>query len=82
MHVFNEASTERNPLPSYLRYAVQTSAERLADAYLVKANGRTLLDFLALPKIGMVPALCTKEGNLRLTAYPQASGRMARTLGG
>ena len=48
------------------------AAERLARAFIQHPSDRTLLDFLALPKVGLTPALRSREdARDRLEAYPE-----------
>ena len=69
------------PIPQVLRTPFQTAAERLADHYLRSPSETTLLDFLALPKVGLVPALRIKQGGQRLSAYPRVKWPEAYGLG-
>ena len=61
------------PIPTFALKPYAQACERLAKAYLANPNDSTLLDILALPKVGLLPAIASKSAqNARaiLESYP------------
>jgi hypothetical protein len=63
--------TTTKPISGSIAASFGEAAERLARAFIQHPSDRTLLDFLALPKVGLTPALRSREdAKDRLEAYP------------
>lgn len=61
------------PLPTHTLRHFGLACERLAEAYLASPSDQTLLDILALPKVGLVPAVNSKtpsQAKTLLESYP------------
>jgi hypothetical protein len=63
--------TSFKPLPPATAAAFSSAATRLAEAFLLDPSDATLLDFLALPKVGLVPGLRAGQNvKRRLERFP------------
>ena len=71
----------KQPILRDLRPAFQVSAERLASEYWTKTDDHTLLEFLALPKLGLIPAFRTRQGGQYLAFYPDLSWPASTGIG-
>lgn len=60
----------KKPIPGRLHPAFQDAAARCAEAYLTRPTEANLLNFLALPKVGLFPATLEKKPALHLASYP------------
>jgi len=69
------------PLPSRLIPAFMATCDRLAAAYLELPSENNLLAFLALPKVGLCPALLEQRPRDRLAAYPEVEWPEPRGVG-
>ncbi|OXG09716.1 hypothetical protein C367_07059, partial [Cryptococcus neoformans Ze90-1] len=63
----------KKPIPGRLHPAFQDAAARCAEAYLTRPTEANLLNFLALPKVGLFPATLEKKPALFLASYPNVS---------
>ena len=63
--------TTTKPISGSIAASFQHAADRMARAFIQQPSDQTLLDFLALPKVGLTPALRSREDTgHRLEAYP------------
>jgi len=69
------------PLPGRFVTSFQDVARRLAKAYLDNPSEGTLLDFLAFPKVGVIPALRTKNPRAFIEQYPNVRWPEAGMIG-
>jgi hypothetical protein len=71
------------PIPTSMIRPFAKACDRLAKAYLANPADATLLDILALPKVGLMPALATKSAPVAkaiLESYPNVPWPAAPTL--